>query len=47
MYKLGHSLNFREQELSNLLHAKKFTEALDMAISLEKPFLALNVIKSM
>lgn len=34
----------QEQELSNLIHDKKWTKALGLAISLDKPFQAYNVI---
>ncbi|KAH0631762.1 hypothetical protein JD844_019528 [Phrynosoma platyrhinos] len=36
----------KEQELSNLLHEKKFLKALGLAISLDRPHTVLNVIKA-
>ena len=38
---------FREQELQNLLHHKKYLKALGLAISLDQPFRVLSVIKGM
>lgn len=42
-----HSLDlfFREQELSNLLHEKRYLKALGLAISLDRPHTVLTVIK--
>ncbi|XP_032228222.1 transducin beta-like protein 3 isoform X2 [Nematostella vectensis] len=37
----------KEQKLSNLVHDKRYSEAISLAISLEKPFRVLNVIKDM
>lgn len=36
---------FRQQELSNLLHEKKYLKALGLAISLDQPHTVLTVIK--
>lgn len=36
---------WRQQELSNLLHEKKYLKALGLAISLDQPHTALTVIK--
>ncbi|XP_072168148.1 transducin beta-like protein 3 [Diadema setosum] len=36
----------KEQELSNLLQSKKFTKALGLAITLDQPFKALGIIKT-
>lgn len=35
----------REQELSNLLHEKRYLKALGLAISLDRPHTVLTVIK--
>ncbi|XP_062581560.1 transducin beta-like protein 3 [Saccostrea cucullata] len=35
----------KEQELSNLLHQKKYLKAIGLAITLEQPFRVLNIIK--
>lgn len=35
----------REQELSNLLHEKRFLKALGLAISLDRPHTVLMVVK--
>ena len=37
--------HFRQQELSNLLHEKKYLKALGIAISLDQPHTVLKVIK--
>lgn len=36
---------WRQQELSNLLHEKKYLKALGLAISLDQPHTVLTVIK--
>lgn len=36
---------WRQQELSNLLHGKKYLKALGLAISLDQPHTVLTVIK--
>ena len=36
---------FREQELSNLIHNKKFLKAIGLAITLEQPFRLLTILK--
>lgn len=42
-----HSLGLfsREQELSNLLHEKRYLKALGLAISLDRPHTVLTVVK--
>uniref|UniRef100_A0A8C7Z0J4 Transducin beta like 3 n=1 Tax=Oryzias sinensis TaxID=183150 RepID=A0A8C7Z0J4_9TELE len=42
----GTQLLTRQQELSNLLHEKKYLKALGLAISLDQPHTALTVIKA-
>lgn len=41
----GVAVYFRQQELSNLLHEKKYLKALGIAISLDQPHTVLRVIK--
>ncbi|NXH18079.1 TBL3 protein, partial [Bucco capensis] len=36
----------KEQELSNLLHEKRYLKALGLAISLDRPHTVLNVVKA-
>ncbi len=40
-------VDFREQKLSNLLHEKKYLKAIGLAITLDRPFQVLNIIKGM
>jgi len=36
---------YRQQELSNLLHEKRYHEALSLALTMEKPFHSLTIIR--
>lgn len=38
-------LPYREQQLSNLIHKKKYLKAIGLAITLEQPFKVLKILK--
>jgi len=38
-------LYYSQQELSNLMHEKRFHEALSLALTMEKPFHTLTIVK--
>ena len=35
----------QQQELSNLIHEKRYHEALSLALSMEKPYHTLNIVR--